>query len=375
MRLEVRGLSKAYGRGRPAVASVSHVFPEGRISALLGPSGSGKSTTLWMIAGLTDPDAGAVFLDGRDVTNVPAEKRDIGMVFQSYALFPHLTVLENVAFGLRTRGVGKAERMARAREVLETVRMGDFGSRPVDGLSGGEQQRVALARALAFRPRILLLDEPLSALDAKLREDLRVELFSLLRALALTTVYVTHDQAEALALGDELVVMREGRIEQVGRPAEVYHRPASPFVARFLGAANLVAADVSARGDDLRLPFATLDAPAGAEAGPCWAMLRPEDLEVVGPAEADFTAALASAQFLGPVQRLRVFAGRQELLLDAPNDLAIGDEARIPVRVKREKIVLFARGEGEAPPGPSLPASGRGRLVRRLSTHRQLRVL
>ena len=358
MKLEVRGLSKAYGPGRPAVLSVSHVFPEGRISALLGPSGSGKTTTLWMIAGLTDPDAGAVLLDGRDATNVPAEKRDIGMVFQSYALFPHLTVLENVAFGLRTRGVGKAERLARAREVLETVRMGDFGSRPVDGLSGGEQQRVALARALAFRPRILLLDEPLSALDAKLREDLRGELFSLLRALALTTVYVTHDQAEALALGDELVVMREGRIEQAGRPADVYHRPASPFVARFLGAANLVAADVSARGDDLCLPFATVDAPDGAEAGPCWAMLRPEDLEVVGAAEADFTAALVSAQFLGPVQRLRVFAGRQELLLDAPNDLAIGDEARIPVRMKREKIVVFARGEGETPPGPSAPPPG-----------------
>ena len=201
-----------------------------------------------MIAGLADPDAGAVLLDGRDVTNVPAEKRDIGMVFQSYALFPHLNVLENVAFGLRTRGMGKAERRARAREVLETVRMGGFENRPVDGLSGGEQQRVALARALAFKPRILLLDEPLSALDAKLREDLRGELFNLLRALALTTVYVTHDQAEALALGDELVVMREGRIEQSGRPADVYHRPASPFVARFLGAANLVAGDVSARG-------------------------------------------------------------------------------------------------------------------------------
>jgi putative spermidine/putrescine transport system ATP-binding protein len=308
-----------------------------------------------MIAGLTDPDAGAVLLDGRDVTNVPAEKRDIGMVFQSYALFPHLTVLENVAFGLRTRGVGKAERTARAREVLETVRMGDFGDRPVDGLSGGEQQRVALARALAFRPRILLLDEPLSALDAKLRENLRAELFSFLRALALTTVYVTHDQAEALALGDELVVMREGRIEQVGRPAEVYHRPAGPFVARFLGAANLVAGDIATGGEELCLPFATVDAPAGAEAGPCWAMLRPEDLEVVGPDEADFTAALVSAQFLGPVQRLRVFAGRQELLLDAPNDLVIGDEARIPVRMKREKIVVFARGEGETPPGPAVP--------------------
>jgi len=358
MKLEVRGLSKSYGPGRPAVASVSHVFPEGRITALLGPSGSGKSTTLWMIAGLADPDAGEVLLDGRDVTNVPAEKRDIGMVFQSYALFPHLTVLENVAFGLRTRGVGKAERVARAREVLETVRMGSFETRPIDGLSGGEQQRVALARALAFRPRILLLDEPLSALDAKLREDLRGELFSLLRALALTTVYVTHDQAEALALGDELVVIREGRIEQAGRPADVYHRPASPFVARFLGAANLVAADVSTRGDDLCLPFATIDAPDGAEAGPCWAMLRPEDLEVVGPHEADFTAALASAQFLGPVQRLRIYAGRQELLLDGPNDLAIGDEARIPVRIKREKIVVFARGEGEAPPKPSTPPPG-----------------
>jgi putative spermidine/putrescine transport system ATP-binding protein len=355
MKLEVRGLTKTWGPGRPAVLSVSHVFPEGRISALLGPSGSGKSTTLWMIAGLTDPDAGSVLVDGKDVTNVPAEKRDMGMVFQSYALFPHLTVLENVAFGLRTRGVGRSERLARAREVLETVRMGGFESRPVDGLSGGEQQRVALARALAYRPRILLLDEPLSALDAKLREDLRAELFGLLRALALTTVYVTHDQAEALALGDELIVMREGVIEQSGPPAEVYHRPASPFVARFLGAANLVAGDVSAEGDELSLSFGTLEAPPGAEAGPCWAMLRPEDLEVVGPADADFTAALASTQFLGPVQRLRLLARRQELLLDAPNDVSIGDETRVPVRVKREKIIVFPRRAGDAPPGPSAP--------------------
>jgi putative spermidine/putrescine transport system ATP-binding protein len=355
MRLEVRGLSKTYGPGRPAVLSVSHVFPEGRISALLGPSGSGKSTTLSMIAGLTDPDAGFVLLDGKDVTNVPAEKRDIGIVFQNYALFPHLSVLQNVAFGLRTRGVKRADRLSRARDVLETVRMGGFEGRSIDGLSGGEQQRVALARALAFRPRILLLDEPLSALDAKLREDLRSELFGLLRALALTTVYVTHDQAEALALGDELVVMREGLVEQAGRPADVYHRPASPFVARFLGAANLVAGDVSGRGEELRLPFATLDAPPGAAEGPCWAMLRPEDLEVVPSDDADFTAALVSVQFLGPVQRLRLFAGRQELLLDAPNDLAIGDEARIPIRMKREKIVVFARAEGELPPQPSAP--------------------
>jgi putative spermidine/putrescine transport system ATP-binding protein len=275
------------------------------------------------------------------------------MVFQSYALFPHLTVLENVAFGLRTRGMGKVERRERAREVLETVRMGGFAGRPVDGLSGGEQQRVALARALAFRPRILLLDEPLSALDAKLREDLRGELFNLLRALALTTVYVTHDQAEALALGDELVVMREGRIEQAGRPAEVYHRPASPFVAGFLGAANLVAADVTAGGDDLVLPFATIEAPAGSGPGACWAMLRPEDMEVVSEADADFTASLASSQFLGAIQRLRLFAGRQELLLDAPNDLAIGNEAKVPVRMKREKVVVFERAEGETPAGPS----------------------
>ncbi len=348
----MRGLSKSYGADRPAVASVSHAFPEGRISAVLGPSGSGKSTALFLIAGLADPDAGSVLLDGRDVTNVPAEKRDIGLMFQSYALFPHLTVIENVAFGLRTRGVAKAARMERAREVLETVRMGAFAHRRIEGLSGGEQQRVALARALAFRPRVLLLDEPLSALDAKMREDLRVELFSLLRALALTTVYVTHDQAEALALGDELVVMREGRIEQVGRPADVYHRPRSPFVARFLGAANLVAGEVSPGGDDLNLPFATIEAPAGADAGPCWAMLRPEDLEVVALKDADFTAAIASVQFLGPVQRVRVFAGRQELLLDAPNDAVLGDGARIPVRMKREKIVVFARERGELPPSP-----------------------
>jgi len=351
--LEVRGLRKTYHGGTLAVDGVTHAFTAGRITALLGPSGSGKSTTLWMVAGLTDPDEGAVILDGRDVTNVPAEKRDIGMVFQSYALFPHLSVADNVAFGLRARGVGKAERRRRAGEVLETVQMGRFAERRVASLSGGEQQRVALARALACRPKLLLLDEPLSALDAKLREELRLELFGFLRTLAVTTVYVTHDQAEALSLGDEVVVMKDGRVEQAGRPFDVYHRPANPFVARFLGSANIVEAEAAAPAgaDELRLPFATIELAEPVPQGPCWAMLRPEDLEVVPPGEADFLAVFESAYFLGAHRRVHVRAGRVELLLDVPNDVALDGGARIPIRIRREKVVLWPK-----PPAPAATA-------------------
>lgn len=341
MRLEIRGLTKSYRPGTAAVDGVSHGFAAGRITAILGPSGSGKSTLLWMIAGLTDPDEGRVLFDGTDVTDTPSEKRDVGLVFQSYALFPHLTALENVEFGLRARGVPTDARRARARETLALVRMAEFSDRRVDALSGGEQQRVALARALAFRPRVLLLDEPLSALDARLREELRGELLGLLKGLALTTLYVTHDQEEALSLGDELLVLRSGRLEQTGAPADVYRRPANAFVARFLGATNLVCATSSAGGGELRLSFATLPVTSPVAPGRCRVMVRPEDLEVVRPGDEDFTASLVASAFRGSVRRLRVVAAGEELTVDAPNDLVLGDEARIPLRVRRGKMTVF----------------------------------
>ncbi len=237
--LELVEVTKLYGQVR-AVDRVSLALPKGERLALLGPSGCGKTTTLNMIAGFLEPDAGTIRIADRDVARVPAHKRDTGMVFQSYALFPHLTVVDNVAFGLRTRKVPKAEAGARTRQALETVRLGALGDRFPRQLSGGQQQRVALARALVIRPEILLLDEPLSNLDAKLRQEMRVELVEILGKVGITTVFVTHDQEEALSLADRVVVMNEGRIEQAGSPREVYEQPATPFVAKFLGEANVL---------------------------------------------------------------------------------------------------------------------------------------
>ena len=237
--LELAEVVKDYGSVR-AVDRVSLALEQGERVALLGPSGCGKTTTLNMIAGFLEPDAGTIRIAGRDVARVPAHRRNTGMVFQSYALFPHLTVWDNVLFGLRMRKVPRAEAEPRVRQALETVRLGALGDRYPRQLSGGQQQRVALARALVVRPEILLLDEPLSNLDAKLRMEMRVELVEILAKVGITTVFVTHDQEEALSLADRVVVMNEGRVEQAGTPSEVYERPATPFVARFLGESNVL---------------------------------------------------------------------------------------------------------------------------------------
>jgi putative spermidine/putrescine transport system ATP-binding protein len=243
--LELRGVEKVYGSVR-AVDGVSLAIPQGERLALLGPSGCGKTTTLNLVAGFLAPDAGEIRIAGRDVARLPPHRRNTGMVFQSYALFPHLSVADNVAFGLRMRRVGRAEIERRVREALALVRLGDLGARYPRQLSGGQQQRVALARALVIHPEILLLDEPLSNLDAKLRQEMRMELVTILRAVSITTIFVTHDQDEALSLADRVVVMNAGRIEQVGSPAEVYEAPATPFVAKFLGEPNVLPGRVAA---------------------------------------------------------------------------------------------------------------------------------
>lgn len=206
--------------------------------ALLGPSGCGKTTTLRMIAGLTEPSVGEIFLDDRPITRLPAHRRNIGMLFQNYALFPHMSVAENVAFGLEARGVARVVRAARVAAALQLVQLENYGARMPAQLSGGQQQRVALARALVIQPALLLLDEPLGALDKSLRQEMQVELRALQRRLGITTVVVTHDQDEALTMADRIAIMRDGQLEQFGSPAEVYQRPASRFVASFLGAAN-----------------------------------------------------------------------------------------------------------------------------------------
>ncbi len=223
-----------------AVDDVSLDVPEGHFMTLLGPSGCGKTTTLNLIAGFLIPDVGTIRIAGRDVARVPAHKRNTGMVFQSYALFTHLTVADNVAFGLRMRRVPRLEAARRVREALSLVRLEGLGDRYPRQLSGGQQQRVALARALVIRPEILLLDEPLSNLDAKLRQEMRMELVEILEQVGITTIFVTHDQEEALALSHRVVVMHEGRVEQLGTPSEVYEEPATAFVAKFLGETNVL---------------------------------------------------------------------------------------------------------------------------------------
>ncbi|MBL8697642.1 MAG: ABC transporter ATP-binding protein [Alphaproteobacteria bacterium] len=245
---EVRllNLSKHYQRTR-AVDDVSLTIEPGSMVALLGPSGCGKTTALRMIAGLVAPTSGEILVNGERITSVPVHKRNIGMLFQNYALFPHMTVAENIAFGLDMRGISKADTVARVRHALDLVRLGDFGERFPAQLSGGQQQRVALARALVIEPAVLLLDEPLGALDKGLRESMQVELRALQRRLGVTTVMVTHDQDEALTMADQIVVMRDGRLEQVGSATEIYQRPNSTFVATFLGASNLFTGKVARR--------------------------------------------------------------------------------------------------------------------------------
>ncbi|MDR2302949.1 MAG: ABC transporter ATP-binding protein [Deltaproteobacteria bacterium] len=250
--ISLRGLGKTFGQQR-VVEPFSLDIPAGKKVALLGPSGCGKTTTLRLIAGLESPDPGGrVFLGGQDVTNVPVEKRQIGMVFQHFALFPHMSVAENVAYGLKARKRPKAERESVVKAMLSMVKLTDLSERRVDRLSGGQKQRVALARALASGPRVLLLDEPLAALDAILRVSLREELEELLSRLGITTVMVTHDQDEAMALGDIIVVMKDGRVEQTGSPFEIYHCPKTSFVAGFVGGSNHLVGKLE--GDYLRLP-------------------------------------------------------------------------------------------------------------------------
>jgi len=236
--LALQRLTKRYAGPEPAVRGLSLDIAKGELVALLGASGCGKTTTLRMIAGLVEPSEGAVVLDGTDITALPPHRRNIGVVFQSYALFPHLTVAENVAFGLRVRGVARATADASVRRALELVQLGALGARKPRELSGGQQQRVALARALVIEPTLLLLDEPLSNLDAKLREIMRDEIRRIQQELAITTVFVTHDQVEALTISDRIAVMHEGAIAQLGTPVEIYEQPGSPFVARFVGRIN-----------------------------------------------------------------------------------------------------------------------------------------
>ena len=326
----VEGVSKHFGEV-VAVDEVSLAIGAGEFVALLGPSGSGKTTILMSIAGFEAPTSGRVLIDGRDVTDTPVYRRNLGMVFQKYTLFPHLTVRDNVGFPLKMRGVDKAERRRRAEEALETVRLGGYGDRMPSQLSGGQQQRVALARAVVYRPRVLLMDEPLGALDRNLREEMQLEIKHLQAALGITVVFVTHDQEEALTMADRVAVMAQGRLQQIGSPEDLYERPANRFVAGFVGEMNFI--PVAREGAGFRLaggPVVTVpEAGVVGEIGAAGVLaVRPESLELT---EAGAAGAVALAV------RDVVYAGPSLLVI---GQLPGGTEvrARMPSRLQRQRL-------------------------------------
>jgi putative spermidine/putrescine transport system ATP-binding protein len=299
--LVLDGLTKRFG-AHTVVDGLSLAVAKGELIALLGPSGCGKTTTLQMIAGFVRPSAGAIRLEGRDLLQVKPGRRGLGIVFQSYALFPHMTAGDNVAFGLEMHGVAREERAARVAEALALVGLGALKDRYPRRLSGGEQQRVALARALVIRPRILLLDEPLSNLDAKLKEEMQIELRQIQRTLATTTILVTHDQAEAMALADRMAIMNRGRIEQIARPHEAYERPLTPFVAQFLGKTNLLAARIEGEGAAAALLIGDgrWSAPPQCAGAARTIAVRPERIAFAGPHQAPaLTGRIAARIFQG----------------------------------------------------------------------------
>ena len=331
-RVVLSGLTKSYG-DEPAVRGIDLAIAPGEFFSLLGPSGCGKTTTLRMIAGFERPDTGQILIDDVDVAPVPPNRRPVNTVFQSYALFPFMTVRDNVAFGLSYAKATKDEARARVDEALRLVQMAAFDARRPGQLSGGQQQRVALARALVLRPKVLLLDEPLGALDAKLRKDLQVELKELQRTVGITFVYVTHDQEEALTMSDRLAVLADGLVEQVGAPAEVYAEPASAYVASFLGSANVLDAHVLS-GDGVtsvcRLSGHQLTATGSAVTGAVTLVVRPERVELRNGQDAPLVGTVDRVTFLGSATHVRLRLSDGQRLLASLTNSAGGT---VPYRV------------------------------------------
>jgi len=339
VRIETCG--KTFADGTRALEPATLDISRGETLVLLGPSGCGKTTMLRIIAGLELPDAGGkVLFDGKDMTPVPIERRNVGMVFQSYALFPNMSVSDNIGYGLKIRGVPDKERASRVAELVALTNISGLENRRIDQLSGGQRQRVALARAVAIRPGILLLDEPLTALDAALRDRLRGELNRLLRALGITTIYVTHDQAEAMELGDRVVVMRKGSIAQIGTPREIYFTPKNRFVAEFIGAANIVEAAIE--NDHLVLPGGRQPVAGAAEISAAVAMIRPETIRVVEAGSAPLSGIIDSVSFIGSRQRLVVSGASDKLLtVDAPNTVRVSTGDRVGLSVPPDAVRLL----------------------------------
>lgn len=348
--MRIDGIVKTFGNNT-VVHDVSLSFGKGEFITLLGPSGCGKTTILRMIAGFEQPTRGGISIEGQDITMLAPNQRKLGMVFQAYALFPNLNVADNIGFGLKIAGMGKAEMAERVEAMLELIGLAGFGKRFPFELSGGQQQRVALARAIAPRPRMLLLDEPLSALDAKIRLSLREQIRQIQRELGITTVFVTHDQEEALSMSDRIVVMNAGRVEQVGTPAEIYNRPATRFVATFVGTLNTLKGKVtdpvrhlvSIDGQSFALPHL----PPGVTAEtPIALTLRPEAISIGKPNGQDVVleGTVADVNFLGSIIRLKVDLGGNSLSLDTFNDQRTPPpalNARIKVSLSSSDILIL----------------------------------
>jgi putative spermidine/putrescine transport system ATP-binding protein len=349
-RLEIDRVTKRYGDVH-AVRDLTLDVADGEFVVLLGPSGCGKTTTLRVVAGFAEPTSGAVRLGGRDVTRLPPWKRNAGLVFQSYALFPHLTVARNVAFGLEMRKVAAAEIKGRVADALRLVRLEHLGERLPRQLSGGQQQRVALARALAFHPDVLLLDEPLSNLDAKLRQEVRVEIRELQKRLGLTTVMVTHDQEEALTMADRLVVMHEGAVRQVGTQADLYERPGDRFVAGFVGRSTFIEGEIEAPGR-FRSAGGLAIACKGAATGPATLALRPERIVLAtdpqGSMDNNLAGVVEFVSYLGATIDMHVrISPKERVIVQVANQGSGGTPevgGRIYVAWAAEGSIVFAGG-------------------------------
>jgi putative spermidine/putrescine transport system ATP-binding protein len=350
--VELKQLYRRFGEVI-ALEGIDLTVASGEFVSFLGPSGCGKTTALRLIAGFDRPTSGRIEIDGRDVTGTPPNRRDIGMVFQAYSLFPNMTAARNVEFGLRVRRQGRGDRRARALELLDLVGLADAATRYPHQLSGGMQQRVALARALAIEPRVLLLDEPLSALDAKVRVQLREEIRRIQTRLGITTIYVTHDQEEALSISDRVAVLSKGRIEQIGEPAEIYGAPATPFVAQFVGTMNRIESTVSrdtpgmVDSSGVRLPVAAAQGRRPGER--VLLLVRPEtvQLEAAGAENGGLTGEVVSHTFLGSVTRVRVQAGASEWTADVSGERAAAMPvgSRVAIRFPPESAKLLTLAE------------------------------
>jgi putative spermidine/putrescine transport system ATP-binding protein len=339
--VRIENCGKTFADGTRALEPATLDIARGETLVLLGPSGCGKTTMLRIIAGLEAPDEGGkVLFDGKDMTRVPIERRNVGMVFQSYALFPNMSVAENIGYGLKIRGVAKAERAARVAELVALTNITGLENRRIDQLSGGQRQRVALARAVAIRPGILLLDEPLTALDAALRDRLRSELNRLLRALGITAIYVTHDQSEAMELGDRIVVMSKGAIAQIGTPRDIYFTPRNRFVAEFIGAANIIEASVE--DGYLVLPGGRQPITSQVNLAVAVAMVRPEAIALVDAGNAPLTGVVDGVSFNGDRQRLVISgAATKPLNVEVSNTVQAKAGERVGLAIAPEAVRLL----------------------------------